>query len=106
VSFNPRTPSTNVPVASATIKPSASQSDELIVAVGDNPRIRDPTTNTPRQRRLILPPVGDGPGLLDIRSQGYGEDPDWHGLTDEDVFEDENTAFVWSKWEPLELWAN
>lgn len=48
--------------------------------------------------------AGDGPGLLDIRSQGYGEDNDWDGLTDEDVLEDENTAFVWTKWEPIELW--
>jgi len=48
--------------------------------------------------------AGDGPGLLDIRSQGYGEDNDWDGLTTEDVLEDEDTAFVWTKWEPLELW--
>lgn len=48
--------------------------------------------------------AGDGPGLLDIRSQGYGDDNDWDGLTTEDVIEDENTAFVWTKWEPLELW--
>lgn len=48
--------------------------------------------------------AGDRPWLLDIRSQGYGEDNEWDGLTDEDVLEDENTAFVWSKWEPLELW--
>ena len=50
--------------------------------------------------------AGDGPGLLDIRSQGYGEDDDWDGLTTEDVLEDENTAFVWTKWEPLELWPD
>ena len=43
-------------------------------------------------------------GLLDIRSQGYGEDSDRDGLTHNDVLEDENTAFVWTKWEPLELW--
>lgn len=24
--------------------------------------------------------AGDGPGLFDIRSQGYGEDDDWDGL--------------------------
>lgn len=48
--------------------------------------------------------AGDGPGLLDVRSQGYGEDDEWDGLTPNDVLEDENTAFVWSKWEPLELW--
>jgi hypothetical protein len=48
--------------------------------------------------------AGDGPKLLDIRSQGYGEDDDWDGLTNEDVLEDENTAFVWTKWGPLELW--
>ena len=48
--------------------------------------------------------AGDDPSLLDIRSQGYGEDSDWDGLTHEDVLEDENTAFVWTKWEPLELW--
>jgi hypothetical protein len=39
--------------------------------------------------------AGDGPELLDIRSQGYGDDYDWDGLTVEDVIEDENTAFVW-----------
>ena len=50
--------------------------------------------------------AGDAPGLLDIRSQGYGEDDDWDGLTAEDVLEDEDTAFVWTKWEPLELWPN
>jgi len=49
--------------------------------------------------------AGDRQGfLLDIRSQGYGEDDDWDGLTTEDVLEDEDTAFVWTKWEPLELW--
>ena len=51
--------------------------------------------------------AGDGPGLLDIRSQGYGEDSDWDGLTHEDIFstdEGPDAAFVWSKWEPLELW--
>ena len=48
--------------------------------------------------------AGDGPGLLDIRSRGYGDDDDWDGLTAEDVLEDEDTAFVWTKWEPLELW--
>lgn len=48
--------------------------------------------------------AGDGPGLLDIRSQGYGDDSDWDGLTTEDVLQDEDTAFVWTKWEPLELW--
>lgn len=50
--------------------------------------------------------AGDGPGLLDIRSQGYGEDDDWDGLTTEDVLEDPDTAFVWEKWEPLELWPD
>ena len=51
--------------------------------------------------------AGDGPGLLDIRSQGYGEDSEWDGLTHDDIFscdEGEDAAFVWSKWEPLELW--
>ncbi|MBK8465465.1 MAG: hypothetical protein IPL32_06505 [Chloracidobacterium sp.] len=48
--------------------------------------------------------AGDGPNLLDIRSQGYGDDSDWDGLTDEDVLEDKDFAFVWTKWEPLELW--
>ena len=48
--------------------------------------------------------AGDAPGLLDIRSQGYGEDADWDGLTHDDVFQDENAAFVWTKWQPLELW--
>ncbi len=49
-----------------------------------------------------------GDGLLDIRSQGYGEDNDWDGLTHDDIFScDEGTdaAFVWTKWEPLELWS-
>jgi hypothetical protein len=50
--------------------------------------------------------AGDVPGLFDIRSQGYGDDDDWNGLTDEDVLEDEDTAFVWTKWEPLELWPS
>lgn len=48
--------------------------------------------------------AGDAPGLLDIRSQGYGEDSDWHGLTREEVLDDPDTAFVWTKWQPLELW--
>ncbi|MGE3951016.1 MAG: hypothetical protein AB7F88_06865 [Pyrinomonadaceae bacterium] len=48
--------------------------------------------------------AGDAPGLLDIRSQGYGDDDDWDGLTEDDVLEDSDTASVWSKWEPLELW--
>ena len=51
--------------------------------------------------------AGDGPGLLDIRSQGYGVDDDWDGLTHDDIFscdEGEDAAFVWTKWEPLELW--
>jgi hypothetical protein len=51
----------------------------------------------------------DGPGLLDIRSQGYGEDSDWDGLTHEDIFscdEGQDAAFVWTKWEPLELWPD
>ncbi len=52
--------------------------------------------------------AGDGPGLLDVRSKGYGEDDDWHGLTREDVFGTDksgDTAFVWPKWEPFELWV-
>jgi hypothetical protein len=48
--------------------------------------------------------AGDGPGLLDIRSKGYGEGDDWDGLTVDDVLEETDTAFVWKKWEPLELW--
>lgn len=48
--------------------------------------------------------AGDYPGLLDIRSQGYGEGDDWDGITIEDVLEDFDTAFVRTKWEPLELW--
>jgi hypothetical protein len=48
--------------------------------------------------------AGDHPNLLDIRSQGYGDDNDWDGLTDEDVLDDEDAAFVWTKWQPLELW--
>ena len=50
--------------------------------------------------------AGDRPRLLDIRSQGYGDDNDWDGLTAEDVLENTDTAFVWKKWEPLELWSN
>jgi hypothetical protein len=50
--------------------------------------------------------AGDYPGLLDIRSRGYGEDDQWDGLTTDDVLEDNDTAFVWSKWEPLELWPS
>ena len=53
--------------------------------------------------------AGDGPGLLDIRSQGYGEDSDWDGLTHDDIFscdEGSDAAFVWTKWEPLELWPD
>lgn len=49
--------------------------------------------------------AGDAPGLLDIRSQGYGEDSDWDGLTHDDVLDEPHTAFVWIKWEPLELWS-
>lgn len=49
--------------------------------------------------------AGDHPNLLDVRSQGYGEDNDWDGLTTDDVLEDNDTAFVWTKWEPLELWS-
>lgn len=45
--------------------------------------------------------AGDGPGLLDIRSRGYGEDDLWDGLTTDDVLENENTAFVWTKWNHL-----
>ena len=51
--------------------------------------------------------AGDGPGLLDIRSQGYGEDDEWDGLTEDDIFscdEGVDAALVWSKWEPLEVW--
>lgn len=50
--------------------------------------------------------AGDAPSLLDVRSRGYGEDADWDGLTDEDVIEDEDSVFVWEKWEPLELWPD
>lgn len=50
--------------------------------------------------------AGDAPGLLDIRSQGYGEDSDWDGLVAEVLFEDSDTIFVWSKWEPFELWPD
>ncbi len=50
--------------------------------------------------------AGDGPGLLDVRSQGYGEDDDWDGLSREEILEDSDTAFVWTKWEPLELWPD
>jgi hypothetical protein len=55
--------------------------------------------------------AGDGPGLLDIRSQGYGDDNDWDGLTYDDVLDNTDempgeAAFVWTKWEPLELWPD
>ncbi len=55
--------------------------------------------------------AGDGPGLLDIRSQGYGEDDLWDGLTSDDVLDNTDeppgeAAFVWTKWEPLELWPD
>jgi len=50
--------------------------------------------------------AGDRPWLLDIRSQGYGDDNDWDGLTEGDVLEDTDTAFVWKRWEPLELWPD
>ncbi|MGI8811747.1 MAG: hypothetical protein ACR2IH_04370 [Pyrinomonadaceae bacterium] len=52
--------------------------------------------------------AGDGPGLLDVRSQGYGEDSDWNGLTRDDILDNEfeDTAFVWKKWDPLELWPD
>jgi len=48
--------------------------------------------------------AGDHPDLFDIRSQGYGEDHDWDGLTAEDILEDADTAFVGQKWEPIEFW--
>jgi len=51
--------------------------------------------------------AGDGPILLDVRSQGYGDDDDWDGLTADDIFscdEGLDAAFVWTKWEPLEIW--
>lgn len=47
--------------------------------------------------------AGDHPNLLDVRSQGYGQDDEWYGLTDEDVIED-HTAYVSTTWEPFELW--
>lgn len=53
--------------------------------------------------------AGDGPGLLDIRSQGYADDECWHGLTQSDIFstdEGDEAAFVWTRWEPLELWPD
>jgi hypothetical protein len=48
--------------------------------------------------------AGDAPGFLDIRSQGYGDDSDWDGPTHDDVLYETDTAFVWTKWKPLELW--
>lgn len=47
--------------------------------------------------------AGDGRGLLDIRSQGYGDDDDWDGLTYDDVLDNTDeqpgeSAFVWTKW--------
>ena len=52
--------------------------------------------------------AGDGPDLLAVYSHGYGDGPCWYGLTDEDVLDIEctDTAFVWTKWEPLELWPD
>ena len=53
--------------------------------------------------------AGDGPGLFDIRSQGSGDDSDWDGLTYDDIFsceEGEDAAFVWTRWEPIELWPD
>lgn len=53
--------------------------------------------------------AGDGPGLLDVRALGYADDELWHGLTHTDVFStdhDSDAAFIWSKWEPLELWPD
>lgn len=50
--------------------------------------------------------AGDHPNLLDIRSQGYGEEDQWDGLDTDCVFEDEDTIFIWSKWEPLEHWPS
>lgn len=50
--------------------------------------------------------AGDHPNLLDVRSQGYGQDDEWDGLTDEDIIEDDNTAYVSTTWEPFELWPD
>lgn len=55
--------------------------------------------------------AGDDPSLLDVRSQGYGDDNDWDGLTHDDVLDNTEempgeAAFVWTKWEPLELWPS
>lgn len=50
--------------------------------------------------------AGDHPNLLDVRSQGHGEDDEWDGLTDEDIIEDHNTTYVSTTWEPLELWPD
>lgn len=50
--------------------------------------------------------AGDHPNLLDVRSQGYGQDYEWDGLTDEDVIEDHNTTYVSTTWQPLELWPD
>jgi hypothetical protein len=50
--------------------------------------------------------AGDDPGLLDIRSQGYGDDDTWDGLTVGEVLEDADRVFMSEKWEPLELWTN
>jgi hypothetical protein len=48
--------------------------------------------------------AGDDTNSLDIRSQAYGDDTDWNALTTPDILENPDTAFVWSKWERLELW--
>jgi hypothetical protein len=53
---------------------------------------------------------GRGGGrFLDFRSQGYSKDDDWGGLTYDDVLDNTEelpgeATFVWTKWEPLELW--
>lgn len=55
--------------------------------------------------------AGDGPDLLDVRSQGYGDDDDWDGLTKEDVGggdEDDDTEnfYVADDWAPFELFPD
>ncbi len=45
------------------------------------------------------------PSVAKNKSRGCADD-DRDGLTTKDVLEDENTAFVCTKWEPLELWPD
>lgn len=95
------------PKKSNSAKPQPSYSD-VVRTILARPHIGDgggiPLTRGEVAMLFLDGYAGDGPNLLDVRSQGYGDDDDWDGLTTEDVLEDEDTAFVWTKWEPIELW--